>query len=72
MINCLIFSLKNIFSIHLLESEIELRDIQGLLSHKSSKTIERYTHVSTKNISSIKNPLDNLLGSVKYGERNNE
>jgi len=31
------------------------------LGHKSSKTTEIYTHVSTKDLRAIKNPLDSLL-----------
>ena len=34
---------------------------QDLPEHKIKKTTEIYTHVSTKNLSAIKNPLDNLL-----------
>ena len=38
-----------------------IRYIQELLGHKSSKTTEIYTHLSTKNLSAIKNPLGNIL-----------
>ena len=33
---------------------------QEQLGHKSSKTTEIYTHVSTKNLGKIKSPLDSL------------
>jgi site-specific recombinase XerD len=40
---------------------IDLRYIQELLGYKSSKTTEIYTHVGTKELSAIKNPLDSPL-----------
>ncbi len=44
-----------------LRVEIDLRYIRELLDHKSSKTTEIYTYVSTKKLSAIKNPCDSLL-----------
>ena len=45
----------------ILGSGVDLRYIQEILGHKSSKTTEIYTYVSTKNLSAIKNPLDSIL-----------
>ena len=56
-----VHSLRHSFATHFLESRIDLRYIQELLGYKSSKTTEIYTYVSTKNLSAIKNPVDNLL-----------
>jgi hypothetical protein len=35
---------------------------QEILGHKGSKRIEIYTHVSAKNLSEIRSPLDDILG----------
>ena len=56
-----IHSLRHSFATHLLEQGVDLRYIQELLGHSSSKTTEIYTHVAAHKIVEIRSPIAGLL-----------
>jgi site-specific recombinase XerD len=56
-----IHSLRHSFATHLLEQGVNLRYIQVLLGHASTKTTEIYTHVAAHNITSIRSPIAGLI-----------
>lgn len=55
-----VHSLRHSYATHLHENGLDIRFIQELLGHKSTRTTEIYTHVSRRNLVAVRSPIDDL------------
>jgi integrase/recombinase XerD len=55
-----VHSLRHSYATHLHENGLDIRYIQELLGHRSTRTTEIYTHVSRRNLVAVRSPIEDL------------
>lgn len=55
-----VHSLRHSYATHLHENGLDIKYIQELLGHKSTRTTEIYTHVSRRNLVAVRSPIEDL------------
>jgi integrase/recombinase XerD len=55
-----VHSLRHSYATHLHENGLDIRYIQELLGHKSTRTTEIYTHVSRRNLIAVRSPIEDM------------
>jgi integrase/recombinase XerD len=62
--------LRHSFATDLLEHGVDIRYIQTLLGHESTKTAEIYTYVSKKSLANINSPLNRIIDDNRQNYNN--
>ena len=55
-----VHSLRHSYATHLHETGLDIRYIQELLGHRSTRTTEIYTHVSRRNLIQVRSPIEDM------------
>ncbi|GAB4491573.1 MAG: hypothetical protein OHK006_25550 [Thermodesulfovibrionales bacterium] len=62
-----VHTLRHSFATHLIQSGVNIREVQSLLGHKNVETTMVYTHVLRNMANAPKSPLDSLYQNTGAG-----
>jgi len=65
-------TLRHSFATHLMQDGVNMRIIQHLLGHNSSKTTEIYTHIVNMNNKVVQSPLESLDININLADNKNK
>lgn len=65
--NITLHSLRHSYATHLIDSGVDLQQVQKILGHTSLVTTVKYTHLTTKTSSRSSEHINRIMDSIQIG-----